>query len=133
MDIQNGITKEKKRRPGWVRAVEVLLRSWHIGTTGVLFGGAVFAIPFVRLVFWHKMAIATGGALALLGTFQCRHWPYQVRGLLAMTHVGLFGTIHFFPEYRAPILATVLMIAGVGSHMPGDFRHWSLVHGRRID
>jgi len=133
MDIQDGIKKEKKGRSGWVRTLEILLRSGHIGTTGALFGGAVYAIPFARMVTWHQMAIATGSGLALLEISHSRHWPYQVRGVMAMAHVGLLGLIFLYPEYRALILATVLVFGSVGSHMPRDIRHWSLVHGRRVD
>jgi hypothetical protein len=133
MEIRKELSKEKKRRPGWVRAVEILLRTGHIGTTGVLFGGAIFAVPFARMISWHQVAIATGGGLVLLGINQSRHWPYQVRGVMAITHVGMLGLIHLYPEYRAQILATVLVIGSVGSHMPGDIRHWSLVHGCRTD
>jgi hypothetical protein len=25
--------KEKKRRPGWVQALDLVLRTWHIGVT----------------------------------------------------------------------------------------------------
>ena len=133
MDIQSGINNEKKRRSGWVRAIEILLRTGHIGATGVLFGGAVFAVPFIRLVTWHQLTVATGCSLALLGIFQSRHWFYQVRGVMVMTHVGLLGLVHFHLEYRAHILATVLVIGAFGSHMPGGIRHWSLVHRRRVD
>lgn len=133
MDVQNGIKKEKKQRPGWVRALEILLRTGHIGTTGVLLGGAVFSIPFARLLSWHQMAIATGSALALLGICQCRHWLYQVRGVMAITHVGLLGLVRLYPEYQLQILATVLALGVLGSHMPGAIRHWSLVHRCRID
>jgi hypothetical protein len=133
MEVRKEITTKKKRRSGWFRAAEILLRTAHIGTTGVLFGGAIFAVPFARMFSWHQVAIATGGGLALMGISQSRHWPYQVRGVMALTHVGLLGLIHLHPEYRAEILATVLIIGSVGSHMPSDIRHWSLVHGCRID
>jgi len=133
MKIRKEITTKKKRRPGWVRAVEILLRTAHIGATGVLFGGAIFAVPFAQIISWHQVAIATGGGLALLEISRSRHWPYQVRGGMAITHVGLLGLIHLYPEHRALILATVLVIGSVGSHMPGNIRHWSLVHGCRID
>jgi len=133
MEIRKEITTEKKRRPGWVRAIEILLRTGHIGTTGVLFGGAIFAVPFAHMISWHQVAIATGGGLALLGINQSRHWPYQVRGMIALTHVGLLGLVHLYPEYRAQILATVLVIGSIGSHMPGNIRHWSPMQGCRTE
>ena len=133
MEIRKKIITEKKRRPGWVRALDILLRTGHIGTTGVLFGGAIFAVPFARMISWHQLAIATGGGLVLLEIHHSRHWPYQVRGVMTLTHIGLLGLIHFYPEYRALILATALVIGSIGSHMPGNMRHWSLPHGRRTE
>src|SRR6266568_5028077 len=125
MDIPNGIKKEKKGRSGWGRALEILLRTGHIGTSGALFGGAVYSIPFARLVTWHQVAIATGSGLALLEISHSRHWPYQVRGVMAIAHVGLLGLIFLYPEQRALILATVVVLGSIGSHMPSDIRHWS--------
>lgn len=133
MEILTEITTRKKRRPGWVRAIEILLRTAHIGTTGVLFGGAIFAVLFTHMISWHQVAIVTGIGLALLGISQSSHWPYQVRGVMALTHVGLLGLVHLYPEYRAQIFATVLVIGSVGSHMPGNIRHWSPVQGCRTD
>ncbi|NVN92945.1 MAG: hypothetical protein HXX11_20440 [Desulfuromonadales bacterium] len=133
MEMQKEIKADKKKRSGWVRALEILLRTGHIGSTGVVFGGALFAIPFARLIPWHQMAIATGAGLVVLGICQSRHWPYQLRGVMAITHVGLFGLVRFFPEYRVQLLAAVLVLGAIGSHMPSGIRHWSLVHGRRID
>ena len=133
MDIQNGIIKEKKGRPGLIRTLEILLRTAHIGTTGILFGGAVYAIPFARLVTWHQMAIATGSGLALWEMSHSRHWPYQVRGVMVIAHVGLLGLIFLYPEQRALVLAIVLVLGSVGSHMPRDIRHWSFVHSRGVD
>jgi len=133
MEIREEIDKEKKQRPGWFRAIEILLRTGHIGATAVLFGGALFAIPFAHLISWHQAAVATGSALALLGINQSRHWPYQVRGVMAITHVGLLGLVPLYPEYRVQIFSAVLVIGSVGSHLPGGIRHWSLIHRRRID
>lgn len=133
MDMQKERKSDKQKRPGWVRALEILLRTGHIGTTGVVFGAAVFAIPFARLIPWHQMAIATGAGLVVLGICQSRHWPYQLRGVMAIGHVVLFGLVRLFPDYRVQLLATVLVIGAIGSHMPSGIRHWSLLHGRRID
>ena len=129
----NGQKGEKKRRPGWVKGVDVTLRTGHIGVTGVLFGGAILAVPFDRLFLWHHLAIATGAALAVSGICQSRHWPYQVRGVMAFGHVGLMGLIHLRPDLMTPVLTAVLVLGVVGSNMPGHIRHWSLVHGERVD
>lgn len=123
--------KEKKSRPGWIRVLDITMRTVHIATTGVLFGGAVFAIPFSRLVTWHQGAVASGMVLVLLGFNQSRHWPHEVRGVMVMAHVAILGLTRLFPTYRPEIVATALVLGAVVSHMPGDIRHWSLLYRRR--
>ncbi len=125
--------KEKKRLPGWVKAIDLGLRGGHIGVTAVLFGGVVWGVPFTRLFPWHHLAIATGSALIVSGVCQCRHWPYQVRGLMAWLHVGRLGLVHFRPDLMVPVLTVVLAVGVLGSNMPGYIRHWSIVHLRRVD
>ncbi len=133
MGTGNGGKEEKKRRAGWVEGVDVALRTGHVGVTGVLFGGVVWEVPFGRLLPWHHLAIATGSALVVAGVCPCRHWPYPVRGLLATLHVALLGVVHVRPDLMVPVVATVLVLGVVGSNMPGHIRHWSVVHGRRVD
>ncbi len=124
---------EKKRRPGWVQALDLLLRTWHIGVTSILFGGFVCAASFVRLFTWHNMAIASGGALIVSRVFQSRHWPYQVRGIMALTHVGLLWIVHIRPEYSVPVLTAVLVLGVFAANLPGYIKQWSVLHRRRIE
>jgi len=99
----------------------------------MLFGGIVWAVPFVRLSGWHNLTIATGSAMIVLNIFRSRHWPYQGRGLVSAVHIGLLWLIHVRPEMRVPLVVTVLIVGVIGSHMPGSIRHWSVIHRRRID
>ncbi len=124
---------DKKHRPGWIRALDILMRAVHIAAGGVLFGGAVFAVPFSGLIPWHQGVVASGSVLVLLGINQSRHWVYQVRGILIIVHVAILWLAHPWPGYRPQIVATALVIGVIVSHMPGNLRHWSLRHGRTID
>jgi hypothetical protein len=125
--------KEKKRRSGATKAVDLLLRCAHVGTASVLFGGLQLGVPFARLGSWHTLAGATGGALILAGICQSRHWPYQGRGVLAIIHVLLLGLVHSYHDLIAPLLVVVLVVGMIGSNLPGHLRHWSLLHGERVD
>lgn len=122
-----------KRRSGWSKLLDLFLRSCHIGTSSVLYGGVVCAVPFATLSTWHHLAIATGGGLILFNVCKCRHWPYQGRGLMAWLHVGLVWFVHVWPELVVPLLVTALAVGVGGSHMPAFLRHWSLIHGRVLD
>lgn len=124
---------EMKKKSGWNKVVDMILRSCHIGTASVLFGGLFWAVPYASLATWHHLTIATGGALIIFNIYRCRHWPYQGRGLMAALHVSLFWPVHVWPANTTPLLATALVIGVVGSHMPAIIRHWSIVHRRVLD
>ncbi len=125
--------KEKKRRPGWVQALDLILRTWHIGVTSVLFGGVVCAVSFAQLFTWHHLAIVSGAALIISRLCQSRHWLYQVRGVIALTHVGLLGIVHIFPEYSMSILTTVLILGVFAANLPGHIKKWSLLHWCQVE
>ena len=133
MDLENDGKKEKKRRSGASKALDLLLRCSHIGAASVLFGGLVLSVPCTRLSLWHTLAIASGAALIVAGICQSRHWPYQGRGLMALVHIGMLGLLHYRHDLMLPVLATVLVFGVIGSNMPGYLRHWSVVHGQRMD
>lgn len=128
---ENG--KEKKRRPGWVQALDLFLRTCHIGVTSVIFGGAVCSAPFLQLFVWHNLAIASGSALIVSRVCQSRHWPYQIRGVMSMAHVGPLGYVHIHPEHMVPILTAVLILGVFAANMPGYIKQWSVVHRQRIE
>jgi hypothetical protein len=128
---ENG--KEKKRRPGWVQALDLVLRTWHIGVTSVLFGGVVCSVSIVQLFTWHHLAIASGCALIVSRVCQSRHWFYQVRGIMALTHVGLLGIVHVHPEYSVPVLTAVLILGVFAANLPGYIKQWSLLHRCRVE
>jgi uncharacterized membrane protein HdeD (DUF308 family) len=131
MDKEGG--KEKKRRSGASKALDLVLRCGHIGAASILFGGLVLSVPFTRLTLWHSLAIASGAALILAGICQSRHWPYQGRGLMALVHIGLLGLLHHRHDLMLPVLTAVLVFGVIGSNMPGYLRHWSVLHGQRMD
>jgi len=124
---------DRKKRSGWNKVVDLILRSCHIGTSSVLFGGLSWNVPYTRLAAWHTLTIATGGALIIFNIVKCRHWPYQGRGLAAALHVSLLWFVHARPEMLMPALMTMLTVGVIGSHMPAFLRHYSLVHRRILD
>lgn len=124
----------RPRRPSWTRTADILLRTAHVAVASVLFGGAVWGVSFVQLYWWHHLTIATGGALLTSEIYHCPpHWPYQGRGVMALTHVGLLLLVHLRPDWRVPLLTAVFVFGMVGSHMTKNLRYWSFVHGRVIE
>jgi hypothetical protein len=59
-------------------------------------------------------------------------WFYQGKGVLVLVKLLLTAAVAVFWEYRVWLLLAVLVIGSVGSHMPGRFRYYSLLHRRVI-
>ena len=50
-----------------------------------------------------------------------------------LTKLALLCLMPWLWEYRVAILALVIVLASVGSHMPARFRYFSVLHGRMLD
>ncbi len=124
---------EDALRLPYARAWNIGLRTAHIAVSGSLVGGHVFDVPRERLLPWLYATIITGGALVFIEAFPRWRWCYQGRGLCVWVKLILLSLIPWFWEYRVPILFVVVVIASVGSHMPGRFRYYSVIHRRVLD
>jgi hypothetical protein len=132
MDLRALLLPEPPRRPAHGRAWNVAWRTAHLAVVGVLLGGHVFNVPPHLLVGWLWAAILTGGALMLLEAYATLDWFMQVGGLCLLLKLALLVLIYFQWHARVPILFTVVAIAGISSHMPGRFRHYSLYYRRNM-
>ncbi len=121
----------RRRRSG--RALNIALRTAHIGVTGVLCGGHVFGVPPEQLYVWLFWVILTGGLLAAVEAFPHVYWLVQGRGLCVLAKLCLLCLIPWLWNYRVAVLAAVIVLASVGSHMPARFRYYSVLHGRMLD
>jgi hypothetical protein len=121
------------RKFPYARAWNMSVRTAHIAVTGILFGGHVFEIPAAQLLVWLYATILTGAALVFLEAYSHSRWLYQGRGVAVMAKLLLLCLIPWLWDYRVPILAVVVVIASVGSHMPARFRYYSFVHGRVVE
>ena len=126
-------TAAARRKPRYGRAANIALRTAHIGVTGVLCGGHVFAVPRDQLHSWLVWTILTGGLLSAVEAFPHVYWLYQGRGLFVLAKLALLCLIPWLWADRVAILAVVVLLASVGSHMPARFRYYSVLHGRMLD
>jgi hypothetical protein len=113
---------------GW----NILTRTAHIAVTGALFGGHVFHVDPDRLLPWLYAVIASGAVLLALEAGWRPLWFHQGRGLAVMAKLALLLTVPTVWPWRVPILAAVIVIASVGSHMPGRFRYYSVLRGEIV-
>ncbi|MRR33955.1 hypothetical protein EG829_04530 [bacterium] len=132
MSNKNG-THSLKNRPPWMRGLDLILRTGHIAVAGILFGGFVFEVPFYDLHLWHWLTVATGVGLLLLELRHSLSWPHQGRGVMGIFHMGLPGIAHLRPDLAVPLLWATMVLGSIGSHMPRNLRHWSLLYRRVVD
>ena len=115
-----------------MRALNIALRTAHIGAMGILVGGHAFDVTPERLTVSLWLTIGTGAALAAIEAGPRLSWLHQGSGLMTMAKLALLCAVPLAWDYRLPILLAVIVIASVGSHMPGRYRHYSVVYRRVI-
>ena len=115
-----------------IRAFNIALRTAHIGAMGILVGGHAFDVTPERLKASLWLTIGTGVALATMEAGPRLLWFHQGSGLLTMAKLALICAVPLAWDYRLPILLAAIVIASVGSHMPGRYRHYSVLYRRVI-
>lgn len=121
---------DERRSLPHARALNVLLRTGHIMAAGLLLGGHVFGAPVEQLRLLLYAAIATGAGMIALDLYAVPLFMFEGRGLSLAAKLGLLCLVPFAWQHRIPLLLVVMALASIGSHMPGKFRHYSLLYGR---
>ena len=115
-----------------MRWLNIALRTAHIGAMGIMVGGHAFDVTPERLKTSLFLTIGTGVALAAMEAGPRLLWFHQGSGLMTMAKLALLCAIPLAWDYRLPSLLAVIVIASVGSHMPGRYRHYSVLYRRVI-
>jgi len=115
-----------------MRALNIALRTAHIGSMGVLLGGHAFDVTPERLKVSLWLTVGTGVALAALEAGPRLLWFHQGSGVMTMAKLALLCAIPLAWDFRLPILLLVVVIASVASHMPRRYRHYSVVYRRVV-
>ncbi len=115
-----------------IRALNIALRTAHIGAMGVLLGGHAFDVTPERLHVNLWLTIGTGLALATVEAGPRLLWFHQGRGLMTLAKLVLLCAVPLAWDYRLSILLAVVVFGSVGSHMSARYRYYSVVYGRVI-
>jgi hypothetical protein len=132
MTLRSLLLPEPRRRLRYGRVWNVGARTVHLAATGTLLGGHVYGAAPDVLLPWLWVAIASGAVMLAVELYSSLDWLTQVGGLVVVVKLALLCAIPFAWSARVPILFAVVAIAGVGAHMPGKYRHYSLLYGRVI-
>jgi hypothetical protein len=115
------------------RALNIAWRTAHIGFASVLVGGHVFDVEREQLHWWLYLTIASGAVLIVLEAHPRWRWLHEGRGLLTILKLLLLCLVPWLWTYRSWLLAGVIVLASVGSHMPARFRYHSFWYGGMPD
>jgi hypothetical protein len=106
------------------RTVRAALRALHTLAGGLLIGAHVFAAPADAQLLWLVLMLASGIALFATDLHASGAILFELRGLLVLVKIALTASVAIFPAAAGWLLAVVLVIGSVGSHLPGRLRHW---------
>ena len=99
----------------------------------LLLGGVAWRVPPRDLVAPVALTVLSGVALLGIDLAKSFAYLYQGSGAAALLKLALLGLGELLPSARLEWYLAATVVASVGSHMPGDWRHYSLVHGRVLD
>jgi hypothetical protein len=132
MDLRSLLLPVPRRRMRHGRAWNVGARTVHLAATGTLIGGHVFGAPADTLLPWLWVGVASGAVMLAVELYTSFDWLTQVGGLVVLLKLALLCAIPFAWGARVPILFAVVAVAGIGAHMPGRYRHYSVLYGRVV-
>ncbi len=121
------LAPDPPRRLRYGRAVNVALRTLHIGAFGTLLGGHVFGVQPERLIPALAVTVASGAGLVALELYQTVRWLVLAKGVVVLAKLALLACVPFFWEARVPILLAVIVLASASAHMPARFRNQPLL------
>lgn len=110
------------------RGVNIALRTLHLAAMGILLGGHAFDVQANRLLPTLYLTVGSGIVLGISEAGPRLLWFHQLRGLMTLAKVGLLLLVPWFWQERLLILLAVVVVGGVGSHMPARWRYYSVVH-----
>ena len=105
------------------RTTRSILRALHILSGGVLLGGYVFGEPEAALQLWWLAAVVSGVLLLCTDLHASFAVMIEVRGAIVVGKFALLLLVPLAGEHGVYLLAAVLMIGAIGSHMSGRYRH----------
>lgn len=112
------------------RGVQVVLRSLHIMAMSLVLGAIYQGGDLERLRLPILVTLATGLLLLVVDLARGCLVITQGSGFLVLLKLILLGVGNLIPAQRLPWYLAATFVAAIGSHMSGDWRHFSLITWR---
>lgn len=114
------------------RALGIGLRTIHLLTIGLVFGGLTWGVHPDRWRLALVGAVGSGAALMLVEIWKSPHWLLQGKGLFVVAKLLLLAGFPLAGSAGPMLLAAVIVLGSVGAHLPSRFRHFSLLLRRPV-
>jgi hypothetical protein len=121
---------EAPRHFAWARPAQLVLRSLHIAAMAMVVGALPFGAPFEALRLPILLTLASGVLLFAIDLARDLAILSQGSGVAVLLKLGLLGLGALQPADRLPWYLAATLVASVGSHMPGSWRHYSFLQGK---
>ncbi len=118
---------ESPRHFPWARSVQLVLRSLHIAAMALVVGGLPFGAGYQQLRGPILATLLSGILLFAIDLARDLGMLLQGSGVAVLLKLGLLGMGFLQPAARLPWYLAATLVASVGSHMPGAWRHFSFV------
>ncbi len=111
----------------WARPVQLALRSLHIAGMALVVGGLPFGGSFETLRGPILITLLSGVLLFAIDLARDAAVLVQGSGVAMLLKLGLLGLGVLQPAQRLPWYLAATLVASIGAHMPGAWRHFSFV------
>jgi hypothetical protein len=123
---------ESPRYFPWARPAQLALRSLHIAAMAMVLGAIPFGADFHALRAPILLTAGSGVLLFVIDLARDAAILTQGSGVAVLLKLALLGLGAVQPASRLPWYLAATLVASVGSHMPGAWRHFSFLQWRVI-
>jgi hypothetical protein len=123
----------EERKITFSRLAQVALRSLHIAAMGMVLGGLWLGGGFERLRTAILLTVASGLLLAVIDLAKGPGCLRQGSGAALLLKLAMLGLGNVFAGARLEWYLAATLVASIGSHMPGAWRHFPLFGGRNME
>jgi hypothetical protein len=99
----------------------------------LVLGGVAWRAPARELIAPFALTVLSGVALLGIDLWKNLAFLHQGSGVATFLKLALLGVGELLPAARLEWYLAATVVASVGSHMPGAWRHYSFLHRRVLD
>jgi len=125
--LQALLFPEAPRYFPWARSTQLVLRSLHIAAMAMVVGAIPFGAGFQALRIPILLTLVSGVLLFAIDLARDLAILTQGSGVAVLLKLALLGLGALQPADRLPWYLAATLVASVGSHMPGSWRHFSFL------